>query len=87
MNTANLTIENKKFVYRKGAFVVKWNCGKRGPGKAKVTGLINESNIEWAHRVINLYLKGWRNDRVTGLHEFCRLANEKGFVQALNSLG
>lgn len=86
MNTANLTTENKKFVYRNGSFTVTWNCGKKGPGKAKVTGLVNVGNINWAQGIIDRYIRGWLNDRVSGMNEFCRYANEKGFVQALNFL-
>ena len=86
MHPTNLTIENKKFVYRSGDFSVTWNCGKTGPGKAKVTGFVEAVNINWAQGVIDRYIKHWPNDRVSGLYEFCRYANDRGFVQALNFL-
>lgn len=85
MLTQNLKVEGKKFVYTNGDITIKWNCGKTGPGKAKVTGL-QPSNVIWAQKVIDAYVKGWPNDRASGVREFCIYANEKGVVQALNFL-
>lgn len=81
--TTNLTRVGNRYVYRNGDYVVVWNGGKTGPGKAKVSGL-QPVNIPWAQNVINNYLRGWSTDRLSGLIEFCNLANNKGFVQALN---
>lgn len=86
MLTENLKIEGKKFVYRNGNYVVSWNCGKKGPGKSKVTGTETEGNANWAQGIIDRYVRGWLNDRAGGVREFCIYANEKGFIKALNFL-
>lgn len=83
---ANLTTVGTKLVYSKDDVKVTWNVGKTGPGKAKITSDATDAAREYAQKAIDAYVKGWANDRMSAVYEFCHYANEKGVMEAARFL-